>query len=83
MPSSTKIGFVWDGGREVSAMPPWSMPTSTMTEPGRILCSSARELHFGELHDGRGTRTVALLLGIDPSLLPRTDFFKAAKRYTG
>ena len=45
--------------------------------------SVARELHFGELHDGRGTRTVALLLGIDPSLLPRTDFFKAAKRYTG
>lgn len=45
--------------------------------------SVARELHFGELHDGRGTRTVALLLGIDPALLPRTDFFKAAKRYTG
>jgi seryl-tRNA synthetase len=45
--------------------------------------SVARELQLRELHDARGTRVVALLLDIDPALLPRTDFFAAARRYTG
>lgn len=45
--------------------------------------SVARELHLRELHDGRGTRMATLLLAVDPGLLPRTDFFKAASRYTG
>ncbi len=45
--------------------------------------SVARELHLRELHDGRGTRMAMLLLAVDPGLLPRTDFFKAASRYTG
>jgi hypothetical protein len=45
--------------------------------------SVARELHVRELHDGRGTRMATLLLAVDPGLLPRTDFFKAASRYTG
>ena len=45
--------------------------------------SVARELQFRELHDGRGTRAAMLLLEVDPGLLPRPDFFKAASRYTG
>jgi len=45
--------------------------------------SVARELHLRELHDGRGTGMATLLLQVDAGLLPRTDFFKAASRYTG
>ena len=45
--------------------------------------SVARELSVRELHDARGARMVMLLVGIDLALLPRPDFFRAAKRYTG
>ena len=45
--------------------------------------SVAREFEVCELHDARGVRIVILLLAIDPALLPRPDFFRAAKRYTG
>jgi hypothetical protein len=45
--------------------------------------SVARELHLRELHDGRGARLVSMLVAIRPGLLPRPDFFAAAKRYTG
>ena len=45
--------------------------------------SVSRELCLRELQDARGGRLVMLLLRIDLALLPRADFFRAAKRYTG
>jgi hypothetical protein len=65
----------------------WSGQRSLILDHRNVLRarpdSIARELDLRELHDARGTRMVVMLLGIQPALLPRTDFFAAAKRYTG
>ena len=45
-------------GREVSAQPPWSMATSTITEPGFIAFTVCAEMSFGAV--APGTRTVAM-----------------------
>jgi hypothetical protein len=42
---------------------------------------AAREFTVHELRDGRGAHVVLQMLAIDPALIPRTDFFRAASRY--
>ena len=42
-------------GREVSAQPPWSIATSTMTEPGFIALTVAAEISFGAAAPGIST----------------------------
>ena len=42
-------------GREVSAQPPWSMQTSTSTDPGRILLTRSRLISLGARLPGIST----------------------------
>jgi hypothetical protein len=43
--------------------------------------AQASALTVHELHDGRGARVAAVLLAIDPTLLPRPDFMAATRHY--
>ena len=45
-------------GREVSKQPPWSMATSTITEPGSISRSMSRVTSFGALAPGISTEPI-------------------------
>jgi len=65
----------------------WSEERSLILDHRNVLRaqpdSVARELTLRELYDASGGRRAVLLLSVLPDLLPRTDFFAAAKRYTG
>ena len=52
------LGRLCEVGREVSAMPPWSMPTSTSTEPGRIAASVRRSISLGDICPGVSTPAI-------------------------
>ena len=55
MPSSTYVGAESLVILEVSAIPPWSMPTSTSTLPRRIVRSIARVMSRGDNRPGSST----------------------------
>ena len=47
MPSTTNVGSACVVGCDVSKQPPWSMATSTSTEPGRMVRSISAVTSFG------------------------------------
>jgi hypothetical protein len=73
-PSTSKVGLLWLVGRTVSMQPPWSIATSTMTDPARIVETISAVTSFGAFAPGIRTPPISRSqLRTASAMLPRFD----------